>query len=156
MNVSEIMTGKVITVRPETSVHEVARLLVDNAITGVPVVDEHEELVGIITELDLLVQHATIHFPRYIKLLESVLVFGQRHFEEELRRTLATVAGDLMTRDVVTATPETDVAELASLMFDRRVNPVPVVVGRRVVGIVSRSDLIRLWVRLNETTAGGP
>ena len=72
-----------------------------------------------------------------IQLLESVLVLGGvSHFEEELRRALATTAGELMTRDPTTVGPNTDVADLAALMFDRRVNPVPVVEGSKVVGVV--------------------
>lgn len=152
MQVRQIMTTDVVFVRPSTPVHEIAQLLVNHRITGVPVVDEHERLVGIVTEHDLLAQHTKIHFPRYIQVLESVVVLGQAHFQEELRRTLATTAAELMTREVVTVTPATDVIEVAAIMFDRRVNPVPVVEGRRVVGIVSRSDLIRLMVWLDEQT----
>ncbi|GAB4513694.1 MAG: CBS domain-containing protein [Anaerolineae bacterium] len=145
MKVSEIMTTEVHTVRPDTPVQEIVRIFRDHAISGVPVVDEKGNLVGIVTEMDLIRRHARPHAPIYFPVLDALIpIRPERSYWETVRRILATTAGDLMTSPVQTVTPDTDVADLAALMVDRGVNPVPVLDGGRLVGIVSRTDLLRV------------
>ena len=112
MNVSEIMTTNVITVREEAAVEDAARLLARHRISGLPVVNRSGALTGVVTEYDLLAKQG------------------------------ATVA-DIMSRGVISVSPETDVDAVAHLLASRRVRRVPVVAGGRLVGIVSRSDLVR-------------
>jgi len=112
MDVSDIMTTNVITVRDETAIEDAARLLARHRISGLPVVDQSGALIGVVTEYDLIAKKGT------------------------------TVA-DIMTRGVISVSPETDVDEVAHLLASRRVRRVPVVAGRRLVGIVSRSDLVQ-------------
>jgi CBS domain-containing protein len=149
MQVREIMTRDVITARLDTSVIAIARIFRDNAISGVPVVDEEGTVVGIITELDLIARHARPHFPTYIAFLDSIIYLeSTKRYRESVRHILATKAGELMTTPVVTVGPETDVQDLATLMVERRVNPVPVVEDEdRLVGIVSHTDLLELLLR---------
>lgn len=147
MKASEIMTKDVAAVTPDTKVSEIARLMVEHGYSGVPVVDG-KELVGIVTEMDLVVRNAHLHFPTFIQVLDArIYLQGTKHFEEELRRILGTTAADVMTREVTTVTPDTDVVDVATLMFEKKVNPVPVVVDRELVGILSRTDIIRLLVQ---------
>ena len=154
MRAAEIMTQPVITVRPETAVHDVARLLLDHGITGVPVVTIGGRLAGIITEADLIVRAANVHFPSYLQILDTFLILGdRRRYDEEIRRVLASTAEQIMTPDVITARPETEVGEVARLMFEKKVNPVPVLDGDRLVGIVSRSDIIRHLILQMESDA---
>jgi CBS domain-containing protein len=124
----------------------VARLFREQAISGVPVVDDEGLVVGIITEIDLIARHARPHFPAYFAFLDSIIYLeGTRRYRESMRHILATTAEELMTTPVETVDPEMDVQDLATLMVEQRVNPVPVVNGEEhLVGIVSHTDLLKL------------
>lgn len=147
VRVEDMMTREVVSVRPETPVREIARLLLDQGLTGVPVIGA-EGLIGIITDADLIVREADIQLPSYLQILDNFIILGDRkRFDEEVRRSIGTVAEQIMTREVVTVEPDATIGEVAKIMFERKVNPVPVVDQGRVVGIISRADIIRLIVR---------
>lgn len=156
MKVSELMTRSVLTAYERTPVADIARLMLDNGISGVPIVDEEARVVGIVTEGDLVVQNANVHFPTFLQILDArIYLSSTRDFEEELRRALGTIANDAMTRDVLTVGPDDDVSDAATLMADKRVNPVPVVEDGRLVGIISRTDIIRhILAELEERSRG--
>src|SRR5258706_15272547 len=138
------MTRPVITAYEDTPVDQIARLMLSNDVSGIPIVDRNGGLVGIVTEADLVVQNANVHFPTFLQILDArIYLTNTRDFEEELRRALGTVASDTMTRHVLTVGPDNDISDAATLMADKRVNPVPVVDGGQLVGIISRSDIIR-------------
>src|SRR5581483_9911170 len=148
LRVVDVMTRDVVVVRRDATVPEVARLLWTHRISGLPVVDDAGAVVGIVTELDLMVRNANLRFPTYLRVLDVMIPLGMpRDFDEEMRRALATTAGDLMTSPVVTVQPDTDLADAATLMVDKRVNPVPVLQDGRLVGIISRSDFVRLMAQ---------
>lgn len=146
MKISEIMTKKVYTIYPDSSVKEAARLMFKHGFTGLPVINKKNQLVGIITESDLIKQKAKIDLPLYIQFLDSILYLENpsKKIEEEIRKILGTKVADLMTKKVITVTPDTEVSDLATLMLDKHINPVPVIKGKKLVGIVSRADLIKL------------
>jgi CBS domain-containing protein len=141
MKARDIMTTELITVGPDTAIRHIAALLFMHRISAVPVV-AHGKLVGIVSEADLLHRHEigterSRTGSRWLQLLSgdgSVSAYVRSH---------ATRARDVMTRDVVTVTPDTPLAEVATLLERRRVKRVPVVEGEHVVGILSRSDLIK-------------
>ncbi len=147
MNVSDIMTREVVYVTPETSVSEVAKLLVTHSISGVPVV-ENGQIVGIVTEEDLVMRDAIIDMPHFFGVFQSVFyLVNKREFDEEMHKVLATKARDLMTSKVETISQEASVQDLATLMVKKEVNPVPITgPNGELTGIVSRSDLVRLMV----------
>lgn len=145
MKVQDIMTKDVLTVGPDTSVNEVARLMGSRDVSGVPVVDEAGHIVGIITELDLIVRNTRLEMPRFIEVLDWGRIPLERpgQVQERLKHMLGTQARDVMTEKVVTIAPDAEVQDLAELMVKRRVNPVPVVdADGRLVGIVSRADIV--------------
>jgi CBS domain-containing protein len=145
MRVREIMTSRVHFVRTETPVHEVARLMSTHDVSGVPVLDAAEHLVGIVTELDLIVRNGRLEIPLFLQIFDAVIPLEMPgHLDHRLRHMLGTGAEDVMTRDVHTVGPDMEVEDLVHLMVKRRVNPVPVLENGRLVGIVSRSDLIRM------------
>lgn len=154
MKVQEIMTKDVLTVQPETPVNDVARLMGARDVSGVPVVDEAGQVVGIITELDLLIRNTRLEVPRFIQVLDlgRIPLEWPGHVRERMRHMLGTQARDVMTETVVTIAPDAEVEELAELMVKRRVNPVPVVDAEgRLVGIVSRADIVDMMAaRLDE------
>jgi CBS domain-containing protein len=142
MKAQDIMTTKVITVRPDTRVGEVAKLLYERHISAVPVT-EKGKLVGIVSEADLLRRHeigtdcALRGEPWWLA------IFRRDSSAGAYVRTHAVRVRDIMTREVVTANRETSLAGIADLLEKHRVKRVPVVDAGRVCGILSRSDLIR-------------
>ncbi len=148
MAVSVIMSRQVATVTPETSVKDIAKLLVERHITGVPVV-KGDAVVGIVTEADLVMQKARIHIPTYISLLDSTFYLEDPSLVEvEIAKILGATAEQVMTKDVVTIADTATVEDLATLFEEQHVNPVPVVdVNGKLAGIVSRADVVRLLVR---------
>lgn len=147
MQVREIMSSPAITVTPATQIREVARIMHENQISGVPVVDETGALQGLITELDLIARNAPVHEPRYIAVLSAMIPLSleeYRQYKEQLRQALAINAGDLMTADVPTVAPDTPVEEALEMMLDAEVITLPVLEQERVVGVVSRTDMVRL------------
>ncbi|MDB5080899.1 MAG: domain containing rane protein [Chloroflexi bacterium] len=151
MNVGDIMTREVVFVTPTTLVSQVARVLVEYNISGVPVVD-NGKVVGIVTEEDLVMRDAIIDMPHFFGVFDSVFYLATKHdFDEEMHKILATEAQDLMASKVVTINQDASVQALATLMIKKEVNPVPVLDDNdELVGIVSRSDLVRLMVAEEE------
>ena len=146
--VRDLMTTDVVSVTPETPVDRIARLMGERDISGLPVVDEAGRVVGIVTDLDLIVRNASLSPPAYLPLLDGrIPLETPAHYRRRLRHMLGSLARDVMTEEVVTIGPDEDVETLATLMEKRKVNPIPVVEAGRMVGIVSRADVVRLMAR---------
>ena len=138
----QIMTTPVHTVCADTSIEEAVQLLASHRISGVPVVDGGGAILGMLSEADLIdEQKRETQLPR--TLLYGVFPLPDDVLLEAVRRGKMLKAGDLMTKRVVTATEETTIHELADLMVQHWVNRIPIVRGGRLIGIVSRSDLVR-------------
>ncbi len=151
--VADIMRPDVQTVSPDASVAVVARLLADDRLPGVPVV-ENDTLIGIVTEADIIAREADVEVPTPVPFLDAIfMVDAGRDFDEELRRVTAVTARDLMTTPVINIRESATLTQLATLMIDERVNPVPVVDDElNLVGIVSRADLVRVIARLESAS----
>jgi CBS domain-containing protein len=148
MQVREIMTHEVVVVQPKTAVNLIARLMDGKGITGVPVVDENDRVVGIVTELDMIVRNTRLEPPAFFKILDGrIPLETPAHYKKRIRHMLGALAEDVMTEEVVTIAADDDLEVLADLMVKRRVNPIPVVEAGRLVGIVSRADIIRQMAR---------
>lgn len=115
ISIGEIMTRNVITVPVSMPVKDVAQLLSERRITGLPVVDDEGMVVGVLSELDIISRQGN-------------------------------VAGDIMSAKVISATEEADAEDVARLLTDRRIRRVPILADGKLVGIVSRSDLIKLFM----------
>ena len=144
MKVRDIMTQDVVSVTRDASINEIAKLMGARDISGVPVVADDGVVIGIITELDLIVRNTRLDMPHFIQILDlgAIPLELPGHYQDRLKHMLGTRAEDVMSRDVVTTGPDDSVEALAELMVKHRVNPVPVVENGRLVGIVSRADLI--------------
>jgi CBS domain-containing protein len=133
-SVEQVMTAKVVTVSPETPIAEVARILVEREISGLPVVDAGGRVVGVVSEGDLLVREAG-------------------HWSDERRRARggkvdARTAGEAMTSPALTIEPFRAIRAVAEIMIENHVNRLPVVdADGRLLGIVSRADLVRAFVQ---------
>ncbi|MEZ4710346.1 MAG: CBS domain-containing protein [Caldilineaceae bacterium] len=159
MKASELMTSPAITVAPEMPIREVAAVMRQNQISGVPVVNAAGKLLGIVTEITLIKRNAPLMGPSYIAVLSGLIPIdlGQyRRYREQLRQVLATTAGELMARDVKWVSPRTGLETLMELMEDPEVTSLPVVDEDKVIGIVTRTDLVRLIEQLEMTSAEPP
>lgn len=134
MRAEEIMTTAVLVARPGTTVHEAAVLLTQNAVTSLPVLDDEERVIGIVSEVDL-VRDRLPHDDR-------------SHLRREPPQAdPARLVREVMSDVVVCMSRHADIADIAALMVDHRVRAVPIVDGGTLVGIVSRRDLLRTLLR---------
>jgi CBS-domain-containing membrane protein len=145
MKVRDIMTEAVAVAGPQTAVDEIARLMDQRDVSGLPVVDEERRVVGVVTDLDLIARNTRLDPPLFFQLLDArIPLETPAHYRKRLRHMLGTQARDVLSEKVVTVGPDEEVETLAALMVKTRANPVPVVENGRLVGIVSRADLLRL------------
>jgi CBS domain-containing protein len=154
MNAKDVMTTEVVTVSPETTVQELARILSEKGISGAPVVDANNRLVGLVSEGDLL-HRAETGTERRIQRRRSWWLDSVAAEEEQARdyvKAHGRTVADIMTRDVISADETTDLADIAMLLETKRIKRVPVVSGGRLVGIVSRANLVRALA----TTSSAP
>jgi CBS domain-containing protein len=144
MRAMDVMTTDVITVSPETTVQALATLLAERGISGAPVVDSNGSLVGIVSEGDLLHRTEIGTARRHRERRRS---WWLDHFASDLARDYVKSHGravkDIMTRDVVTVTDETDLGEVAALLEAKRIKRVPVMRQGKLVGIISRANIVR-------------
>ena len=150
LTVADIMDPDPPTVAPEDSVERVLRVLDENELPGVPVVTAGGRCVGIITEADLVMtgEDADLHLPHYFELFGGfVFLESLGHFEERLRKATAAVASDLMTEDPVTIEPSASVEEAARLISRSKHNRLPVVEHGRLVGVLTRVDVLEALTR---------
>jgi len=147
LNASDIMTTDVITVRKDTSLKDLAKLLYENHINGVPVVDEEGLLIGIICESDLIRKDKKLHIPTVVALFDWVLYLERpKKIEEEIQRINATKVEDLYTKKVVTVDEKVPIDEIATIMDQKKISTIPVVDGNRLVGIIGKTDLLRTLI----------
>ncbi len=144
----DIMVKKVITINKNASVEELSELLIKNKISGVPVVDDSSKLVGIATEGDLIVKDADLHFPRYFKLLDSIIYLESLNkFKRNLRKYLGTKVEDVMTSKVKVVKKDTPVNVIANIMIKNNVNRAPVLDNDgNLVGIITRADIVKSMI----------
>jgi len=144
MKVSDIMTHPVLTVTPETTVGEVAELMIGHRISGLPVVDSAGDVVGIVTEGDLLRRAETGTERRRARWLEFLIAPGR--LASEYAHANGRRVGEVMTDTVLSVGPDDPVTDLIELMERRRIKRVPVIDRGQLVGIVSRAILVRALV----------
>jgi len=147
MTVKEIMTRSVISVRREDTLQDVARLLTDFRISGLPVTDGQNRVVGMITEGDLIRFARNRQIPIVLDMLGNGVYVNYEpptSLEEQIAEATGLRVAEVMTRKVTTVTPETPVEEAAQLMVNRKIKRIPVVdADGTLVGIVSRADIVR-------------
>ncbi len=145
MTVREVMSQAVVSVRPGASLPEVARLLVEHRISGLPVVDEDGAVLGVVSEADFLVKEQgpeAVHRGPLARFLP-----GSKASRARLAKLAATTAGEAMTSPAVTIEPSGSISEAAARMASGGINRLPVVDGGQLVGIVTRADLLRAYTR---------
>jgi CBS domain-containing protein len=143
LKAKDIMTKDVITVKPEATVEELARLLMNNKVSGVPVSNDNKKLIGIVTENDLITQNKRLHIPTVIRLFDAFILLGSGRMEEEIKKMAATTVDEICTKKVVSITEETTLDEIATIMAEQHIHLLPVLRENTVVGIVGKADMVR-------------
>jgi CBS domain-containing protein len=145
LTVRDIMDGDPVSVTVVDSVETVLHVMRDNELNGVPVVNEGGRCVGIITEADLVLRDEgeDFHLPHYFELFGGVVfVEPWSHFEERARKAFAANAEQMMTAEPVTIEPSATVRQAAKLIARKKHNRLPVVEHGRLVGVVTRVDVL--------------
>lgn len=144
MQAKDIMTVSPITVTPDTKIEKAAEIMAKNNISGIPVLDEEGNLVGIVTEGDLLGKHKKIHPPAYFELLGGIILLeSKKRFFDELKKYAAIEVNELMTKELITVDEEATFDEIATVMIENNIKRLPITNNGNLVGIVSRSDILR-------------
>jgi len=143
MRVRDLMTTNILTVGPEASLKEAARRMLEGEISGLPVINDDGDLVGIITEADFMATEADRRVTRRAGLLRLFVRDAEIPSHERL-------VGDVMTADVKVIGPESDHAEAARLMEKEGIKRIPVVADGQLIGLIARADMLKAYVRSDQ------
>jgi CBS domain-containing protein len=149
LTAQDIMTKNVITITGESTIGELSKLLLENKISGVPVVDADGKLAGMITDADIITEDTAPIFPYYVDPLVMSYGFVENieQYQKNMKEYLETKVKDVMTHKVRNVRKDALVSEVAKIMVRNRVNRVPVVdEDNKLAGIIARSDIIKSMV----------
>jgi len=144
----DIMTKKVITISKDATLAELAKLLIKNKISGVPIVDKREELVGIVTEADLIIKESNLPFPLSFSFafLESY-----ESYTKSTKEYLETRVEEVMSTNVKTAREDMPIGKVVNIMVNNNINRLPVLNNDgKLTGIVTRADIIKSIIKKSE------
>jgi len=145
LTVRDIMDADPVSVTVADSVETVLHVMRDHDLSGVPVINEGGRCVGIITEAGLVLsdEGEDFHLPHYFQLFGGIVFLESwSHFEERARKAFAATAEDMMTPDPITVEPDAPIREAAHLIASKKHNRLPVIEHGRLVGMVSRADVL--------------
>ena len=141
------MTKEPITVSPETEIVHATKLLLENRINGVPVIDETGKLVGILCQSDLIAQQKKLPVPSFFTFLDGLITLtSMKQFEKEVQKIAAITVSQAMTQNPVVARPDTGIEEVAALMVDSGFHTIPVVDKGALVGIIGKEDILKTLI----------
>ena len=144
LKAKDIMTKEVITVTPDTTIEDLAHILIEHNISGAPVVNDEGVLIGIVTENDLISKNKRLHIPTVMRLFDAyIMLESPATIEKEIRRMAGVTVKDIFVKDVVTVSEETSVEEIATAMSEKKSYLIPVVAGGKITGIIGKMDLIK-------------
>ena len=143
LKATDIMTKDVITAKNETTIEELARLLIEHKISGVPVIDDDNQLIGIVTENDLIKKNKRFHIPTIVRLFDAYFLLDSGKVEDEIKKMVATTVGEICTKKVLSISEDTTLEEIATIMAEKHIHLLPVLKDNEVVGIVGKADVVR-------------
>jgi CBS domain-containing protein len=144
LTAKEIMTMEVMTISPDTSITEAAKLLLEKRINGLPVVDSQGQLRGIICQSDLITQQKQLSLPSFVTILDAMIPLSSyKNFEKQIQKITATTVVQAMTRELTTVEPGTSLEEIATLMVNKNIHTLPVIDHGKLVGIIGKEDVLR-------------
>jgi len=123
--------------------------LSDYEISGAPVLDEHERVIGIVTESDLIEQKKNLHLPTVVTLFEGVLFLERpQKLKREIEKMLGATVKDIYSKKVITINENTTLEDIATIMSEKKVHLLPVLRGDELVGVVGKVDVVRALAKL--------
>jgi CBS domain-containing protein len=144
LRVGDMMHSEWPTLGPEQTVEDVIKLFAESGISGAPVVED-SRLVGIVTEGDLIFRDAEIKAPGFLDILGGVIPLGDwNEYRQEAIKSAGVTVGEVMTREVITVSPDDSLAEAATIMAEERIKLLPVAEEGRLRGVVTRMDILVL------------
>lgn len=144
LTAKELMSTNVITVTRETPVRELAKIFSENSISGAPVVDDQSEVIGVVTESDLIYQNKKVHIPTAVAILDAFFFLeNPEKMEKEMKKIAGSKTGDIFAQEIITVQQDTSLDEVATLMAEKKVHTLPVLDGKKLVGVIGKSDIIR-------------
>jgi len=150
LTVKDIMKTDIISVSPETEITHATKLLLENHINGVPVIDQNEKIVGIICQSDVIAQQKKLPIPSFFSFLDGFIsLSSMKNLEKEVKKISAVTVSQAMTPNPVTVGPDTSIEVVAALMVDSNYHTIPVVEGGKLVGIVGKEDVLRTLIPRN-------
>ena len=148
LKAADIMSKQLITILPDKTVRDLAELLTIHKVSGVPVLDESGELLGVASQSDLVAQNKLPHIPKAITLFDWVIYLeGMGRLKAEMNKMSGTLVKDIMSKEVVTVGPETTLEEVATIMSDKKMHTIPVVEQGRLVGVIGKLDIVGSLLR---------
>jgi len=146
--VADIMMKDVITVKRETTLRELAEIFETRHIGSLPVVDDSGAPIGIVTESDLIEQGRSLHIPTVISLFDWVIPLGgERSLERDLQKITAQTVGEIFSTELISISPSDPLSKAADIMSEHKLHALPVLEGKKLVGIVARIDIIRSLIK---------
>ncbi|SHJ86072.1 CBS domain-containing protein [Tepidibacter formicigenes] len=150
MKAKDIMTCDVIAVNENTTIEKIVKILLEKRIGGVPVVDDENRVIGIISETDIMKKEKNINIPSFITILQGVVFLESlKNMEEDIKKIAAYKAVDIMSKDVLKVYEEDSLEYVANLMIEKSINRVPVVdEENKIKGIICRYDIIKAMYKV--------
>ena len=140
----EIMTRKVVTVNKNLPIKELSKLFIENRFNGVPVVHDDGNVIGVVTQGDLIEQNKNLHIPTVITLFDAVLFLdSEKKFESDVKKLTGTKVEDIYHKHAVSVSPNANISEITTLMAEKDVHTLPVLDGEKLVGVIGKRDVIR-------------
>lgn len=144
MLIQDIMQTNVITINPDATIKEISKTLVENNISGVFVVNADDKLVGVVSEGDLLHKETNPRPPGAFGLLGAIIYYrGVKQYESDFKKLIALKASEIMTSDIIKISPEANIEEAASIMVNKQIKRLPVMMDEEIIGVVTRRDIIK-------------
>jgi CBS domain-containing protein len=146
-NAREIMTSNVISVTTETTIKELVNLFSEHNVSGAPVIDKTGNLIGVVTENDLIDQTKKLHIPTVITILDSIFYLeNPSKMEKEMKKMAGTKVLDIYTPHPVSVKPEATIEEIATIMAEKNIHTLPVLEDGKIIGIIGKRDIIKTLV----------
>ena len=132
------------TVNKTLSIKELSKLFIENRFKGIAVRDYNDNVIGVVTQRDLIVQNMNLHIPTVIALFDAVLFLeSEKKFESDVKKLTGTTVEDIFHKDAISVGPNADINEITTLMAEKDIHTLPVLDGNKLVGIIGKRDVIR-------------
>ena len=141
---ADIMEKNVITAQKDTSIFDLVDMFVENNVNAIPIVQDDKEIIGIVTDADLLYKEVKPCVPQYVNLLGANIYYGNlKEYQQGFKKLFACTAEQLMTKKVIMAGPDATIEDLASVMVVEHLKAIPIVKDKKLLGIVERKNILK-------------